>query len=372
MREVSIARIDKDYKNALEVSLNLIGGLGSFIKKDDSVILKPNLNDFESYTSVELVEALIEMLLGIGTKELIIAESTFGNGRITEQHFNKTGYSGLPKKYNKYNIKLLNLNYSRPKKIKVDSHKVLTEIDIAEEICEKYKIINLPVMKVHYATGLTIGIKNLKGFLTKDEKKHFHEVGLSEAIYDLSQCIIPHLTIVDGSRSMETMGPKGGNLVDLNCIVSGQNPGDVDWICSKIMGFEPEEVKHLQYYLSSIDFDETEITTVGCKIEDVYHEFERVDMKKYFPDNFTINSVNACSTCENALLLSLKLLGKTPEEEIIIQLGSKCQVSDKTCKKISVSFGNCSIKSVKNVLRVKGCPPYPFELKKIFKQNGIL
>jgi len=64
------------------------------------------------------------------------------------------------------------------------------------------------------------------------------------------------------------------------------------------------------------------------------------------------------------------LLGKIPEEEILIRLGSKSGTGKK--ESTSISFGNCSPVSAKKELRVKGCPPYPFELKKILEENGIL
>jgi len=57
---------------------------------------------------------------------------------------------------------------------------VLEKLRIAREVYEADRITNLPNMKVHYATGITLALKNLKGLLVGNEKRHFHEVGLDK------------------------------------------------------------------------------------------------------------------------------------------------------------------------------------------------
>ncbi|MFW6389737.1 MAG: DUF362 domain-containing protein, partial [Halanaerobiales bacterium] len=119
----------------------------------------------------------------------------------------------------------------------------MDEIKIAEEVFNVDKIINIPIMKVHYATGITLSMKNLKGLLVGDEKMHFHEFGLDKSIADLNKVMKPDLHIVDCISCMEGMGPRGGEMVNLNSIMAGKESATVDYVGSKIMGYEVEEIK---------------------------------------------------------------------------------------------------------------------------------
>jgi uncharacterized protein (DUF362 family) len=362
MGKVSIVKIKKDIKSSLNDSLNLIGGLSCFINKEDIVLIKPNLNDFESYTSIELTEALIQLLIDHSVKKIFIGEATFGNEKMTGLHFKKSGYYDLAKKYN---IVLFNFNKSEITEIDVKNPFQLNKLKIAKEVFSATKIINLPVMKVHYATGITVALKNLKGMLVGDEKRHFHETGLDKAIVDLNNNINIDLNIVDCISCMETMGPKGGDIFSLDMIISGKNRGDVDIVCSKIMGYALDEVKHLKYYCehNNINFDNIEV--LGEKLKDVIHPFKKVNMKKIIPDLINVYNKDACSSCENALLLSLRILEEKVKQATDIYLGSNINLINN--KNTKIAFGNCC-KNNKLDKFIKGCPPYPFELKKILEE----
>ncbi len=56
-------------------ALDLIGGLQSYIGRQDTVMLKPNLNGTEGVTNLALVESLVRFVSGFGARKIIIAES---------------------------------------------------------------------------------------------------------------------------------------------------------------------------------------------------------------------------------------------------------------------------------------------------------
>lgn len=364
MGKVSIVRTNEGIKSSLQKALDLIGGLESYISRDERVMLKPNLNGTEGITNIELVEALIQLLLDFKVKNIVIAESTFGDQQMTDMCFNKSGYVELAKKYG---INLINLNKSEIVEVKVREPLALEKLKIAREVFEVDKIINIPVMKVHYATGITLALKNLKGLLVGDEKKHFHEVGLDKAIVDLNNTIKPGLNIIDCISYMERMGPKGGDIVSLNLLVAGGDCAEVDYVGSLLMGYELEEVKHLKYYIEENKIDLGKIELAGESIEDVKYGFKKVEMDNIIPEGFKIYSENSCSSCMNALLLSCQFLEKDVPDNVEIYLGS---VVKESCSSdaVKIAFGNCC-KSGKFFDRiVKGCPPYPFMLKKVLEK----
>lgn len=359
MGKVSIVKIKNNIKDSLIACLDLLGGISQFVNKDDVVLIKPNLNDFESYTSVDLTESLIQILIDVNVKKIIIGESTFGDENNTSLHFKKSGYFDLAEKYN---IELINFNKSKVKELKVKNSKIIKKLKIADEVLSVTKIINLPVMKVHYATGVTLSMKNLKGLLVKEEKMHFHEIGLEKAIFDLNNSINVDLNIVDCISCMESMGPKGGDIFNLDMIIAGKNVGEVDLICCKIMEYELDEVKHLKYYCDHNNISINNIEVLGESLQKVIHPFKKVNMEKIVPELININNKNACSACENALLLSFKFLNEEIKKSVDIYLGSN--IAYKDSKNLKIGFGNCC-NNKKLDKYIKGCPPYPFELKKV-------
>ncbi len=364
MGKVSIGRINQGIKEGLVKVLDLLGGLEHFIDRNDRIMLKPNLNGEEGCTNIELVECLLQLLLDLNVKKVFIAESTFGTSQITNMFFNKTGYSDLAKKYN---IDLVNLNKSEVVRVKVEKPLILEKINIAKEVFEADKIINLPNMKVHYATGVTLAMKNLKGFLVGDEKKHFHTVGLDKAIVDLNNTIKVHLNIVDCISCMERMGPRGGDIVKLNLLIAGENIAEVDYVGTQIMSYGVDEVKHLKYYLemNKVDLDSVEV--VGEDIGNVKYRFKKVDLKGIVPKGFRIHNRDACSSCMNAFLLSCFLLQDKLDEDMDVYLGSLVEEDD-ISEGFKIGFGNCCPKEINFEKRINGCPPYPYLLRDLIEK----
>lgn len=370
MGKVSIVKVRGSLKEHLSKSLDLIGGINQYVVNNDRVLLKPNINGLSLPTNIDLIETLIHLLLDNNIKNISIGESSFGNYKHTDKFFKDSGYLELAKKYN---IPLINFNKSEPVKIKVDNPLIVDEIEIAKEAQNFDKIINIPVMKVHYATGITLSLKNMKGLLTPKFKRLFHEVGLDEAIVDLSNTLKADLNIIDGLNCMDKMGPHGGEILKLDLIIAGKSSWEVDYIGCKIMNYSIDEVNHLKKYLESNDFnlENINIEVVGEKIEDVNYPFQKVKVEEIVPKGFTIHNSNACCTCENAFLLSCKFLENFKTEEIKIFMG-KNNNERINHDDINIAFGNCC-KSNDDIYKIKGCPPYPFELnetlKKIFNQE---
>ena len=363
MSRVSLKQIDSGVKSSLNELINLLGGFDEYFNHDDVVLLKPNINGTEGVTSIELVESLIELLLDFKVKKIIIGEATFGNSQMTDGYFKKSGYADLAKKYD---IELINFNESKIKHVKVDNPLILNEIKIAEEVLDVDKLINVPIMKVHYATGITLAMKNLKGLLVGDEKMHFHESGLDKSIADLNKVIKPELHIVDCISCMEGMGPRGGEMVDLNLIMAGEDSATVDYVGSKIMGYELEEIKHLDYYIKENDIDIDNVNILGERVEDVKYDFDKVNVNIEIPSNIEVKNINACSSCMNAFILSCRFLEKEIKENIQIYLGPKYEKDNNCASKIA--FGNCCTDNNNFDEYINGCPPFPLKLKEIINK----
>lgn len=363
MGKVSISRTNRGIKSGLENALALIGGLEAYINRTDKVMLKPNLNGAEGTTDLELTEGLIQLLQDYGCEKIVIAESTFGNGAITDMCFKKTGYDELAKKYG---LEVINMNRSEVVDVPVRNPLIAESLKIAKEVFEADAIINLPVMKVHYATGVTLSLKNLKGMLVGREKQRFHEIGLDKAIVDLNNTIKPALNILDCITCMERMGPKGGDPVRLDLIIAGGNRAEVDYVGSSMMGYTLDEVKHLKLFAEVNEIDLAAVEQVGEPLSAVRYPFKKVVMEEAIPDGVRYFPADACSTCLNAMLLSCQMLEGVTPKKADLYLGAKHEAPAGDGA-FSIAFGNCCKPREGEQFDgvVRGCPPFPFELKRV-------
>ena len=368
MGKVSIVKINGSIRESLIACLDNIGGLLCYVKPGDKVLLKPNINGTEAVTDTRIVEALILLLRECGVGQIAVAESTFGSARMTDHCFSATGYSDLAIRQQ---VPLINLNRSRKVTIRVPDPFLLKEIGIAEEAYASDLVINIPVMKVHYATAVTLSLKNMKGLLVGDDKRRFHEIGLDKAIVDLNNACKPTLNIVDCINCMERMGPRGGDVVKMNLLIAGYDRGEVDCIGSRIMGFSPDEVKHLRYYIHRNQIDARSIETTGERVDEVRRPFSKARVDGVIPECFNLYNENACSSCMNAFLLSCEFLKQECSIAFDIFMGEKAAQKYES-DNLKIAFGSCAVKRRFNYDEVvRGCPPYPFELRNLIERRFI-
>jgi hypothetical protein len=99
------------------------------------------------------------------------------------------------------------------------------------------------------------------------------------------------------------------------------------------------------------------------------HGFKRVNLKERMGDKINIKNNNACSSCVNALILSIMSAPEIDFSKKTFYVGSKFDGIRASGN--SVAFGKCCIESLDRAHHsIPGCPPYPFELKKRLGAGG--
>ncbi|MEW6719435.1 MAG: DUF362 domain-containing protein [Thermodesulfobacteriota bacterium] len=363
---VSLVRTQRGIREALIDALDRIGGLGRFVGRGDRVLLKPNLNGMDGYTDRAMTGALIELLIDLGAGGICIAESTFGDAEATDRYFHETGYVALAARYG---IPLHNLNRSEAVEVPVKEPLALERLPVAREFFEADRIVNLPNMKVHYATGITLALKNMKGFLVGDAKRRCHDAGLDHAIVDINNTLRPHLNVVDAISCMERMGPRGGDPVRLDLVMAGGDPAEVDCVGCAVMGYAIDEVRHLKAIVDSRGIDPEGIVTAGERVEDVRRPFRRVAVEELVPANFRVRGRSACSSCVNAFLLACRHMETAPAGPVEVFMGTAVEEVEASGA-FRIAFGNCCPGDLACELRIPGCPPIPYALNERLKKGG--
>ena len=113
-------------------------------------------------------------------------------------------------------------------------------------------LINLPVLKTHVVSTMTLGMKNPMGILPRPDRRSMHTLGIDQCIVDMNRAIKPGLTIVDGSVGQDGEGPLYGDKADLQVLVAGRDSLAVDLVCCQLVGVKARDIPHLKLALEQL------------------------------------------------------------------------------------------------------------------------
>ncbi len=296
------------------------------------VLIKPNLTldvsiQRHACTSPEVVKALIDIIRNHGGEPFVGESSMVGCDTL--KVYEK---SGLKKVCEDRNVKFIDFNRCKPINIPVDGD-FINEIVVAEDLKKFDKIISAPVMKTHIITGVTLGMKNMKGIQYKNEKIKLHEKGmkmLHVGIVDINTVFPPYLTVIDASYAQEGEGPVGGNVIKMDLVIASKDVVSADATACRIMGIDPYEVAHIKMAWERGIGEIEDIKIYGENIDKIRRKFrypfsnlKRIKYKLFdFGMDFTAK-LKGTTEEERAYKTVMKLMKTQP------YITSKC----KKCKK---------------------------------------
>ena len=116
-------------------------------------------------------------------------------------------------------------------------------------LLQEARLINLPVLKTHVVSIMTLSMKNIMGLLPRPDRRNMHTLGIDQSIVDMNLGIKPDLNIVDGSMGQDGDGPLYGDQADLQVLVAGRDSLAADLACCQIVGVHPHNIPHLKLAL---------------------------------------------------------------------------------------------------------------------------
>jgi uncharacterized protein (DUF362 family) len=108
------------------------------------------------------------------------------------------------------------------------------------------KIINIPVLKTHVLTRVSLGLKNLFGLLPDREKEPYHWK-ISRTLCDLYEIFMPEINILDATYAMDGEGPSKGRVRKAGFIAGSTDAFALDLGACEIIGIDAKEIDHLNF-----------------------------------------------------------------------------------------------------------------------------
>ncbi|MBL1208640.1 DUF362 domain-containing protein [Geminocystis sp. GBBB08] len=250
MTQVSLIKAQsynlKELRTSLENLLAPLGGISAFVKKDDRVLLKPNLLTAsrptkECTTRKEIVYCIAQMVLEVGGKPFLGDSPAFGSAKGVAK---ANGYLPLCEELN---LPIIEFN---GQKYPIDNHN-FQNLRLSKEAMEADVIINLPKIKSHMQLTMTMGVKNLFGCVPGKMKAWWHmEAGkdasrFGEMLVETAKAINPDLTIIDGIIAHEGNGPSAGEPRELGILGASNNVFALDVAIADILNVSSEIVPTL-------------------------------------------------------------------------------------------------------------------------------
>jgi uncharacterized protein (DUF362 family) len=231
-----------DHGRITRNAINAIGGMKRFVKPGQTVVVKPNMGwdrsaELAANTNPLVVRAVVEECLQAGAKKVKVFDRTCNDER---RCYVNSGIEAALKGIKGVEVK--HIEEERFKKITLNG-KALKEWELYGEALAADVYINVPVLKHHGLSKLTIGMKNVMGIMGGN-RGSIHK-NIDVALADINAVFKTHLVVVDATRILTAHGPQGGDIGDvrkLNKVIASTDIVAADAYATTLFGLKPEEI----------------------------------------------------------------------------------------------------------------------------------
>lgn len=233
-----------EVSKATDKGLELLGGLSLYVRKNESIVVKPNLLSAHPpekgvTTHPEVFRAVCEKLQRNGVKVSYGDSASLGQfGDIVE----RTGLKKVAEE-----LRIPTANFINGRSVYYNGGEQRRQFTIALGVLDADGLISLPKLKTHNLTRITGAIKNQFGCVPGFLKPEFHVklpsvVEFSKMLVDLNGLLKPRLFIMDAIQAMQGNGPSSGTLYPLHLLMFSTDPVAIDSVACLILHVNPEFV----------------------------------------------------------------------------------------------------------------------------------
>jgi len=230
-----------------ERGIAALGGMRNYVKSGQTVVVKPNMAwdrspEHGANTHPGLVGRIVRECVAAGAKEVFVLDHTCDEWRSAY------ATSGIERAARDAGARVITGNSEgNYKEVTIPGGKSLKTTKVHERIMDCDVFINVPVLKHHNATQITVSMKNLMGIIW--DRGWWHRNDLHQCIADMVAYRKPDLNIVDAYRVMRRNGPKGVSVSDATLERTQILSADIvaaDAAAARVFGLEPQTVAHIR------------------------------------------------------------------------------------------------------------------------------
>jgi len=254
-----------EIRSAVSEILDALGG-GDLIKSSGDVYIKPNGIDAKPYchTRPEVIRAVIEYWRAAGAKRVFLLENST-QANCTRVVFAGNGYKRICRETGAIPVyldeeKTRTFKFAGKKSVVEGEAGVydLATFEMPATVVEKLidgghenLYINLPKLKTHSMTGVSLGIKNQWGFPAHRSRGIDHNYNLHSKLVDVLSYIQPDITLIEGVEGVIYGHYPALALADecvkpFRLLIGSGNVVAADLVGAKIFGLEKDEIPHLR------------------------------------------------------------------------------------------------------------------------------
>jgi uncharacterized protein (DUF362 family) len=374
-------------KDIILLYSNITSGLSalnidlSHIIFNKNILIKANLvrahKNLSFTTDFRVLEAVLKLLRDYGAKEITVGDNSSYDAN-TDQIGNDLG---LPNIVKKYGAKFLPFELDEQVLVKNKNATLLNEFHLPKIVIECDYIINIPKLKTHTLTQVSLAVKNHHGLISKTDRLLYHRDDINEKLLDIYSFIKDKeiLHIIDGLWALEGQGPcdQGEQIPNFNCLLIGSNAISVDAVASSLMGFDPREVPSVRIgdwrglgagRLENIQIMGVPLVNVQrhfkrpiCAVSGMYREVRAIEF-------------SSCKGCTGHAMVSLDIMSDLGElkhipSNVVLILGDPPDGFVPEWKDKDIWLIGCATSSTKkflqsgNVYTIEGCPPWLADLR---------
>lgn len=244
MPTVAVVKVTEDTDGiipACKRAISLAGGLQAHIRPGWTVLIKPNFVAPvpAAVTNLDVLAAVVQEVVDAGATPIVGDCPGFEYDSFTT--FDILGTNELSRQLG---VEVVNFEEDSYIEVPFDHPKV-KRVKVAAAAVESEAIINVPKMKCHKLTDVSLTIKNCFGMLHKGSRREIHAKGLDAGIAALYKLFRPALSVMEG-LVIPVSGAVYGEYMSIGVITASTDMLSLDLVASKLLGFERSDVKHIK------------------------------------------------------------------------------------------------------------------------------
>ena len=225
-----------------------VGGMKKFVHAGNTVVIKPNIcatraPKYAATTNPEVVATLVRLARAAGAGKVLVMDNPISADPTAA--YSASGIASAVRAAGG-SMKVMSRAKSAYRNYKMPGH-FLGSFPLYPDFVNAHVLINVPIVKQHGSTKVTIAGKNLMGCTWNRSKMHQE---LSQSIAEVNAKLRPELTVVAAMRILVRNGPTGGSLADVK--VKNTVLACTDWVAadtyaaSRIFGIAAAKVPYLK------------------------------------------------------------------------------------------------------------------------------